>query len=192
MGAPRAVLRSLLGACMVVGFGAGLSAQVFRDAPLTKGTLAFDGHATLGDFTGTTSTVKGAMTGAATLAGVRGWVEAPTKTLVTGNGKRDRDMYGSLEVEKFPIMRFDLDRVESGELHGDSTAVTLHGRFTIHGVSRESAVAGWLWDRDKVVRFRGSVPIDARDFGIGGLSKMLGVLKMNPKLLVRMEVEFTP
>jgi polyisoprenoid-binding protein YceI len=171
--------------------GAGrVVAQEIPGAPLIKGTLAFDGHATLGDFTGTTMAVKGEMSGAAMLAGVRGWVEAPTKTLVTGNGKRDRDMYGSLEVEKFPLMRFDLDAVEAGEAHGDSTAVTLHGRFTIHGVSREAAVAGWVWLKPGITRFRGSTPMDARDYGIGGLSKMLGVLKMNPKLLVRMDVSF--
>ena len=30
---------------------------------VTTGTLSFDGHATVGDFTGTTSEVKGEMTG---------------------------------------------------------------------------------------------------------------------------------
>jgi polyisoprenoid-binding protein YceI len=179
---------SARGALLV--WSAPLPAQAVHDAPLARGTLAFDGKATLGDFAGTTTTVTGEVKGAATLAGVRGWVEAPTKSLVTGNGKRDRDMYGSLEVEKFPLMRFDLDRVEAGEVHGDSTAVTLHGRFTIHGTTREAAVPGWLWLQGATIRFRGALPMDARDYGIGGLSKMLGMLKMNPKLLVRAELEF--
>jgi polyisoprenoid-binding protein YceI len=184
--------RVVIVACIGIALPLQLAAQAIHDAPLAKGTLAFDGRATLGDFTGTTSTVKGQLVGAATIHEVRGWVEAPTRTLMTGNGKRDRDMYGSLEVEKYPTMRFDLDRVEAGESHGDSTAVTLHGRFTIHGKTLEAAVSGWVWLRAGSTRFRGSLPMDARDYGIGGLSKMLGVLKMNPKLLVRMDVEFTP
>src|SRR4051794_36388147 len=50
-----------------------------------EGRLSFDGRATVGDFIGTTSTVTGEMTGGPTIAAVRGWVEAPVSTLVTGN-----------------------------------------------------------------------------------------------------------
>ena len=95
-----------------------LPAQVIHDAQLSSGSLAFDGRATLGPFTGTTAVVKGQLTGADSIAAVRGWVEAPAKSLVTGNGKRDRDMYQSLEVAKYPSMRFDLERVDVGGATG--------------------------------------------------------------------------
>lgn len=177
-------------ACFAVAVAHSLSAQAIHDAQLLKGTLAFDGSATLGAFTGTTTTMKGQLVGAAALAAVSGWVEAPIHSLVTGNGKRDRDMYQSLEVEKFPTMRFDLAHIDAGDSRGDSIAVTLHGRFTIHGISREAAVPGWAWLRPGTTRFRGALPMDARDYGVGGLSKMLGILKMDPKLVVRVEVVF--
>lgn len=176
--------------CLAAAVVAGLPAQVIHDAPLTHGTLAFDGRATLGAFTGITSAVKGQLVGAATLAAVSGWVEAPTKSLVTGNGKRDRDMYQSLEVEQHPTMRFDLERVVAAGLQGDSIAVTLHGTFTIHGKSRVAEVPGWAWIRSGATRFRGTLSMDVRDYGVGGLSKMLGVLKMDPKITVRIEVVF--
>lgn len=168
----------------------GAAAQAIPAEPLSKGTLAFDGSATLGAFTGTTTTVKGQLLGAATILAVSGWVEAPTHSLVTGNGKRDRDMYQSLEVEKFPTMRFDLVRVDAGGSQGDSIAVTLHGRFTIHGASREAAVAGWVWLRPGTIRVRAVWPMDVRDYGIGGLTKMLGILRMDPKIVVRIDVTF--
>src|SRR5215218_9267025 len=55
---------------------------------LTSGTLSFDGHATVGDFTGTTKTMAGQITGATDISGVRGWVEAPVQSLKTGDRKR--------------------------------------------------------------------------------------------------------
>jgi len=185
-----AARRVLLVACLAVAVARGLAAQALRDAPLLKGALAFDGSATLGAFTGTTTTVKGQLVGAAALAAVSGWVEAPTQSLVTGNGKRDRDMYQSLETGKYPTMRFDLEHIDAGSGQGDSVAVTLHGRFTIHGTAREAAVPGWAWLRPGATRFRGALPMDVRDYGIGGLSKLLGILKMDPKLVVRIDVVF--
>ena len=176
--------------CLVLAVAVELPAQAIPDAPLSKGMLAFDGHGSLGAFTGTTTTLKGRLFGAATITAVHGWVEAPPSSLITGSGKRDRDMYHSLEVAKFPIMRFDLDSVETAGAAGDSMAVTLRGRFTIHGQTRETAVPGWVWLKEGLTRFRGVVPVDARDYGIGGLSKMLGILKMDPKIIVRVEVVF--
>ena len=61
---------------------------------LTSGMLSFDGHATLGDFTGTTRTVTGQLTGAPEISSVRGWVEAPVESLKTGDRKRDKDPTG--------------------------------------------------------------------------------------------------
>ena len=167
-----------------------VGAQVLGDAPLVHGTLAFDARATLGAFTGVTSTMTGAMTGASTLSGVRGWVEAPSKSLTTNNGHRDRDMAGSLEIEKFAVVRFDLDSVAAGETHGDSIAVFLKGRFTLHGQARAASVPGFAWVSDSGARFRGAIPINVKDYGVGGLSKLLGMLKMNEMIVVRMDVTF--
>src|SRR3712207_3265079 len=82
--------------------------RTIPDAEIESGTLSFDGYATVGDFTGTTRTVSGQLTGAAELSGVRGWVEAPVKSLKTGDRKRDRDLNKSLESDKYPNLRFEL------------------------------------------------------------------------------------
>ena len=100
------------------------------------GTLSYDGRATLGNFTGTTDSVTGRLVGAADLAQVSGYVEARAATLKTGNGKRDRDQYKSLEVDSFPFIRYDLDSVSVDVPGSDSTTITLRGHFVIHGVRR--------------------------------------------------------
>lgn len=165
-------------------------AQAVADRATVRGSLSFDGRGSLGSFVGRTTTLRGALIGAPSIDGVRGWVEGDAKTLVTGNGRRDRDMWKSLEIERFPTVRFDLDAVAPGTTDHDSVAVTLRGRFTIHGVTRESAVRGWVHVEPDRVRFHGLTPLVLTDYGIGGLSKAFGLLKMDPDVVVRMELTF--
>ncbi len=172
------------------------SAQVHAQAipamRLTSGEVAFDGRGTLGSFTGTTASVRGALVGGADIEAVRGWVEADAATMETGNGRRDKDMRSSLEVERFPVIRFDLAAVGAGAADADSIPVTLRGTFTIHGVQREQAVTGWVWRSGDQVRFSGRTPMNLKDYEIGGLSKLFGTLKMNEEIVVRMDVTFRP
>jgi polyisoprenoid-binding protein YceI len=156
----------------------------------TSGTLSFDGRATVGDFVGTTSTVSGQLTGAPELTRVRGWVEAPVKTLKTGNGKRDKDLNKSMESDKYPVLRFDLARVSSNGGTGDSLRVTLHGTLTIHGVSREVDLPGSIQFSGSRARVRTDFPLNLKDYRIGGLSKMLGILKMYEDIQVHADIVF--
>ncbi len=159
-------------------------------AHLVRGTLSFDGHATLGDFVGTTDSVRGEMTGGAGLAAVRGWVEGRVAALNSGNGKRDRDLRKSMEVDSFPTMRFDLADVVPGATQGDSTAVTLRGRLTIHGVTRDADIPAHVWIAPDTIRVRGDFPLNLKDYRIGGLSKMLGILKMHENIEVHVDLVF--
>ena len=165
-------------------------AQAVASAPLLRGALSFDARATLGAFTGVTTKMTGQLRGATTLDSVRGWVEAPAQSLSTSNNHRDRDMAKSLEVSRFPILRFDLDQVVVGQSHGDSVAVTLVGRFSIHGQTRADSIPGWAWLRAAQSRFRGTTAFSVKDYGVRGLSKMLGMLSMNERITVHIDVTF--
>ena len=157
-----------------------------------SGTLSFDGRGTPGPFVGTTSTVVGEMTGGDSLGAVRGWVEAPVKTLVTGNGRRDRDLNKSMESDKYPTLRFDLRGVTTASGAPDSVPVTLQGAMSIHGVTREVSLAGYVRQEPASVRVRTDFPIDLKDYEIGGLSKMLGMLKMDEHIVVHVDLTFAP
>ncbi|MEP6590835.1 MAG: YceI family protein [Gemmatimonadota bacterium] len=167
-----------------------LAAQAIPDASRVRGTLAFDATATLGAFTGSTTTIRGHLSGAPTLVGVQGWVEAQAKSLSSQNGKRDRDTWSSLEVEKYPTIRFDLDSVSPAQAHSDSSAVVLHGHFTLHGQKRTAALTGWLWQKGTTWRVRASTPLNVKDYGVGGLTKAFGMLRMNEHITVRVDVTF--
>jgi polyisoprenoid-binding protein YceI len=194
-GVSFAFRRSLasVAAALLLGAAPPLGAQ-HRVAPSTvaTGTLSFDGKATTGDFTGTTAAVTGEMTGGASVAEVTGFVEAPVATLVTGNGRRDRDLNKSMESAKFPTIRFDLTSVAPGAEAADSGQVTLVGEFTIHGVKRPASIPATVrWQAD-TVQVVATAPMNLKDYSIGGLSKFLGVLKMNPDIVVHVDLTFRP
>jgi polyisoprenoid-binding protein YceI len=157
---------------------------------LISGVLSFDGHATVGDFTGTTRTVAGQITGAPDIGGVRGWVEAPVQSLKTGDKKRDKDLNKSMESSKYPNLRFDLNRITAKKSAGDSIPVTLHGTLDIHGVTRRVELPGTIEFKGANARVRSDFPLNLKEYEIGGLSKMLGILKMHEKIEVHVDLDF--
>jgi polyisoprenoid-binding protein YceI len=163
--------------------------RIVPSASVRGGTLSFDGRATAGDFTGTTTSVTGEITGGR-LEQVRGWVEAPVRTLVTGNQRRDRDLNKSMESGKYPVIRFELTGIAPPESPGDSVALVLAGRFIIHGVTREATIPARVVFRPDAIRVRGEAPLNLKDYQIGGLSKALGMLKMSEKIVVHIDLSF--
>ena len=160
------------------------------DGRVTSGTLSFDGRATAGDFVGTTTTVSGQLTGAPDLTGVRGWVEAPVKTLKTGDRRRDKDLNKSMESDKYPVLRFDLARISRTGGGGDSLGVVLHGALALHGVTRDVDLPGTIQFSGSSARVRTQFPLNLKDYRIGGLSKLLGMLKMYEDTQVHGDIVF--
>ena len=183
--------RVLIVALLAVGAAASLSAQ--RPVPSSTavtGRLSYDGHGTFGSFVGTTDSVVGRLNGAADLARVSGYVAARAGTLVTGNGKRDRDQWSSLQVDSFPFIRYDVDSLSVGAATGDTLAVVLHGRFEIHGVTRAVELPSRLLLTGRAAHLVAETPLDLRDYRIGGLTKFFGALKMNPAIVVHIDITF--
>lgn len=159
------------------------------EADLRLGTLSFDGKSTLGDFTGTTATVRGRMTGGAALADVRGWVEAPVNTLKTGNDRRDRDLVKTMEAAIYPNIRFQLEGVTVEWQRGDSASVSLEGDFFIHGVTRRERFPALVARSGDSLRVTASLPMNLHDYKVDKLTRFL-VFKMNPRILVHIDVTF--
>jgi polyisoprenoid-binding protein YceI len=164
------------------------------DAVLRSGTLSFHGRATVGDFVGTTSSVTGVIAAGSDYGGTTGWVEAPVATLLTGNDRRDRDLRASMEVERFPAMRFTLSGVTvvtSASLGAaESMAVLLHGILLIHGVARHVDLPATIVREGDTTHVTTAFPLDLHDYDIGGLTKMLGMLRMQPGIDVRVDLRF--
>jgi len=157
---------------------------------VSRGTLSFDGHATVGDFVGTTDSVSGRMTGGADLSAVRGWAEAPVRTLKTGDKRRDKDLNRSMESDKYPNIRFELERISPRQGKADGIPVVLHGTLLIHGVSRKVELPAFIGFQANQARVRSDFPLNLKDYRIGGLSKLLGMLKMSETIEVHVDLLF--
>ena len=192
MAAPIRALLVLTLACLTTPPAAAQLDGPLPAARVIAGTLSFDGHATVGDFTGTTDEVTGEMTRAGGLEEVRGWVEAPVRSLRTGDGRRDRDLNKSMESDEYPTIRFELTGVTPAGGTADSAAVALLGRLVIHGVTREASLPGVIRAVSEGIRVRSDFPLNLKDYEIGGLSKMLGMLRMDEHIEVHVDLVFAP
>ena len=118
--------------------------------------------------------------------------EAPVQSLKTGDRKRDKDLNKSMESSKYPNLRFDLNRITAKKAAGDSIPVTLHGTLNIHGVTRRLELPGTIEFKGANARVRSDFPLNLKEYGIGGLSKMLGILKMHDNIEVHVDLFFRP
>ncbi len=187
----RAIRLSL---ALVTGWATAGSGQTAASRPIpaaktAEGSLSFEGRANVGDFTGTTTTLSGEMSGGPDLSAVRGWVESPVATFKTGKDRRDRDLLKSMEADKYPTLRFDLDDVV-GQNTADSVPVTLKGRLSIHGIVRPAELPGSVVLSADHARVRSDFPLNLKDYKIGGLSKMMGMLRMYEDITVHVDVTF--
>jgi polyisoprenoid-binding protein YceI len=180
-----------LAVCMPRVAGASQGSPV-ASATVTSGTLSFDGRASAGNFVGSTRSVTGELVGADSVGAVRGSVEAPVKSLKTGNDRRDRDLNKSMESDKFPNMRFELTAVSAVVRAPDSTTASLQGNMTLHGVTRAVTLPAVVYFGAQDVRVRSDFPLNLKDYKIGGLTKMLGVLKMEELIEVHVDLHFSP
>lgn len=89
------------------------------------------------------------------------------ETLKTGNGRRDRDMYSTLNVDDYPFAEFTGALVSSFDSNStEPQDVTVTGDFSIHGVSREITVDGILQKRDDDLRLEAEWILDITDYNI--------------------------
>jgi polyisoprenoid-binding protein YceI len=117
-------------------------------------------------------------------------VEAPVQSLKTGDGKRDKDLNKSMESKKYPTIRFILERIAPAGSGEAEIPVILHGAFVIHGVTRTVELPAKIQLQGSSARVRSDFPMNLKDYGIGGLSKMLGMLKMNENIEVHVNLVF--
>jgi polyisoprenoid-binding protein YceI len=162
---------------------------------LLKGSLTFDGRATVGAFTGMTTQVTAALNLGSPLRTTKGFVEFAAASLRTNNERRDRDMRQSLEAERYPTIRLDIDGVDlpidpDHPDARDSLIGFVTGRLTIHGVTRAVRLPIDIATQGDTLHVRSDFDIDLEEYKIGGLTRMFGLLKMEPVIRVHANLLF--
>lgn len=167
--------------------------RIVPDAALHAGTLTFHARATFGRFTGTTALATGAIVGAPEYASARGFIEVATATLVTGNRRRDRALRAALDVARHPTMQFVLRGATVGSVSlgaRDVTSMLLHGALTIHGITRGVELPATITRSAAITRVTSAFTLDLGDYGIVGLERCFGLLRVDPHVDVRVNLWF--
>ena len=97
-------------------------------------------------------------------------VEIDASTIDTRDAKRDEHLKSAdfLEVDRYPVIRFESTRVEPGQ--GDQFQIT--GNLTVHGVTREETLAATYNGRgtnpwgQEVAGYSAEVEINRKDYGL--------------------------
>ncbi|MDR9365065.1 MAG: YceI family protein [Balneolaceae bacterium] len=110
------------------------------------------------------------------------------QTLDTGNGKRDRDMYSTLEVEEHPFAEFTGSLTSSYDPESaEEQNVTVTGDFSIHGVTQNIEVEGTLQKTGAGLQLNASWILNMADYKI----EPPGILfyRVDEEIEVRIEAE---
>ena len=95
----------------------------------------------------------------------------------------DKNMHKALKVEEFKDITFRLIRLE-----GKGGALKAIGTLTIAGVAREVGFDLNIKESSSALHITGEVPLLMTDYGIAPPKAMLGMLKTDPKIVVRFDV----
>jgi polyisoprenoid-binding protein YceI len=163
------------------------SAEVVKVDP-AQSTVTFRGSSTLHDFDGTSTLVAGAFD----LSAGAGMIEADATSMKTGSEGRDEKMHGEIMVTPtWPRIRFDLTRFEPvpGSLLSGGTA---HGRWTMHGVTREISIPLTFSDvgTPAVRHAKAAFDLDIRRWSIP--VPRVVIITVNPVIKVAIDLALVP
>ena len=118
-----------------------IEAQVFKTQ---SGYAEFKAEASLNNYKG----VSNQLAGEVNIKTRSVYFKIPIKSLDTGIGKRNRDMYNLMQVNKYPYAEFKGNIVSDfNPASQASRKVTVSGNFTLRGIQKPLKVAG-VMDRD--------------------------------------------
>ena len=110
-------------------------------------------------------------------------VAIPAVGLASSKEDLDKNMHKALKVQEHPDIRF---RLRTLEKTGD--AYRALGWLTIAGVEKEVALNLQVERKGAALAVTGSTDLLMTDYGITPPKAMLGMLKTNPKVTIRIEL----
>lgn len=158
-----------------------LSAQSFVTE---EGQAEFTSSVPLHSFTGTSNHLRGLIDLDENL--VDFYIDL--QTLDTGNGKRDRDMYSTLETDQYPFAEFTGSfQTPFDQESTEEQNVTVTGDFTIHGVTQSIEVDGILQKQNNELHLEASWILNLDDYEI----EPPGILfyRVDEEIEIRIEAE---
>lgn len=172
---PTFVLGSFVASLMALTASPASAQRAFHVASGSR--IQFVSDAPLERTTGTSSTVTGDLTvDPANLASARGTIRVPISSIRTGDDLRDEHLRSDdwLDAASFPDATFEITSIEgaSSLTPGEVVSVTLHGRFSVHGHTRDITAAAQVrylpasGSDPELIRAQARFSVELPDFGV--------------------------
>jgi polyisoprenoid-binding protein YceI len=177
-------------------------ATAFRLEPLqgrftvqafATGMLSFFGHSptfAAGDYGGTVRFEGGRVGGMAFRLAVRTEsltltdnVSASDRHEIEGTMRRD-----VLETTAYPEIKYESDAADSDTVAQGRYRVTIHGRLTLHGVTRDHPVPAELVIFDDGIRLRGESQLALSQHRIRPVTALGGTIRLKDELKVSFDI----
>jgi polyisoprenoid-binding protein YceI len=167
-------------------------------APLTVASarVSLDGTSNLHDFTASTTTVRvTALEVGGTVAGdvlehvlqpggLKAFdVSIPAATLLSPKDDLNKNMHKALKVQQHADIRFRLRAIEAAD-----GAYRATGWLTVAGVEKEVTLNLQVQRKAATLTVTGSTDLLMTDYGIAPPKALLGMVKANPKVEIRIEL----
>jgi polyisoprenoid-binding protein YceI len=166
-----------LAAIALLATPSGASAQARTFGVASGSRIQFVSDAPLERITGTSSTVSGDLTvNPADLSTARGTVRVPVSSIRTGDDLRDEHLHSDswLDAGAHPDATFEITGIDGATAltPGAVTSVTLRGRFSIHGVTRDITASAQVryilaeGGNPELIRAQARFSVELPDFGV--------------------------
>lgn len=147
-----------------------------------------EGDSTLHPYKSTSSKfeIKAALTGPkaqdASLADLV--VEIPVKSLKSGEGPLDTNLYKTMEASKYPTIRFNMSDAKVKVSPSGDVDVNAEGILTIHGQEKKVDLTAEGKLTGNTIRLKGKKALLMSDFGVKAPVLMFGAIKCTDKITV--------
>ena len=203
----RTASRTLVGAVGLLGLLAAAPASTGASAPLTFGSarITLSGTSNIHAYTASTTTARVTRVELVPEAAGAGLWDAlvqpgtlrafefaiPAASLTSEKDGLDKNMHKALKVKEHADITYRLVRLEKREaaaaFSASSQALRAIGVLTVAGVEKEIAIDLTTEKTDAALAVRGEVSLLMTDFGIAPPKALMGMLKTDPKVIVKFE-----
>lgn len=111
-------------------------------------------------------------------------VEIPVKSLKSGEGPLDSNLYKTMEASKYPTIKFDLSNAKVKVSNSGDVDVNAEGTLTIHGQSKSVELVADGKLTGNTVHLKGKKAILMSDYGVKAPVLMFGAIKCTDKITV--------
>lgn len=115
-------------------------------------------------------------------------VVIPAKSLKSHDGALDNNMYGAMNADKHPNIKFVMSNAKVNTTSSGDIEVTADGTLTINGQERSTKLVAKGEVDGNTIKIKGSKEMKMSEFGVKPPVLMFGAIKVTDKITVKYDL----